>query len=77
MSLEDYTRWTEYQSETDNDSLCIDLTSDGRFAKVAGASLKTTLGEIYNGFDRDTGNEVMWRVINVTKVDQGIILYNM
>jgi hypothetical protein len=73
VSLEDYTRWTEYQSETDNDSLCVDLTSDGRFAKVPSTSLKTTLGEIYNGFDRDTGNEVMWRVINVAKVDKGRI----
>lgn len=69
--MDDYTRWTEYQSETDNDSLCVDLTSDGRFAKVAGASFKTPLGDVCNGFDRDTGNEVMWRVINVAKVDQG------
>lgn len=72
--MEEYTRWTEYHSETDNDSLCVDLTSDGRFAKVAGVSTKTSFGEAYNGFDRDTGNEVMWRIINIPKVDQGIVL---
>ena len=71
--MEDYTRWTECQSETENESVCLDLTSDGRFAKVGGASIKTPFGDVYNGFDRDTGNEVMWRVINASKVDQSNI----
>ncbi len=52
----------------------VSLSSDGRFSRVGGTSIKTPYGEIYNGFDRDTGNEVMWRVIDGSKVDQSMIL---
>lgn len=48
------------------------MTSDERFARVDSASIKTPLGNIYNGFDRDTGNEVMWRVIDGSKITPSI-----
>ncbi len=34
LSMDDYSRLTDWQSEAD-DVLCVDLTSDGRFAKVS------------------------------------------
>jgi len=64
MSIEDY------QSDAE-DTMCMDLTSDGRFAKVGGSSMKTAFGDVFNGLDRDTGNEVMWRVIKTSNVDIG------
>ena len=64
--------WTEYQSEMEIDTICVDMASDRRFAKVEGAPLQTPLGEIYKGLDRDTGNEVTWRVVNLPNGIQGI-----
>jgi len=48
-----------------------DVTKDGRFAKSGGAPKKHQFGEDYIGFDRDTGLEIIWRVINTEKVDPG------
>ena len=38
--------------------------------KISYTPVQTQFGEMYNGIDRETGNEVMWRVIRVGKVDQ-------
>ena len=45
--------------------------SDERYAKANGVPIKTEFGEIHKGFDRDTGNEIMWRVINIAELDKG------
>ena len=64
-------RWTDNQSEFDIEPFNADLTSDERYAKAQGAPIKTEFGEIHKGFDRDTGNEIMWRVINIAELDKG------
>ena len=60
----------EYPSDGEN-TICLDSTSDHRFVRVGGSSVKTEFGEVYNGLDRDTGNEVMWRVIKANNINQG------
>eukprot|EP00826_Nyctotherus_ovalis_P041588 TRINITY_DN4217_c0_g1_i10.p1 TRINITY_DN4217_c0_g1~~TRINITY_DN4217_c0_g1_i10.p1 ORF type:complete len:471 (+),score=115.17 TRINITY_DN4217_c0_g1_i10:148-1560(+) len=55
------------------DTICMDLTSDARFAKVGGTSIKTPFGDVFNGLDRDTGNEVMWRVVKTHGINPIIL----
>lgn len=68
--VEDLANFTDCISEADQDSTCLLHTSDGRFAKTGGLLLKTPYDEVYKGIDRDTGNEIRWREIEVTRLDQ-------
>lgn len=74
MSIDDY---NDYQSDGELDTICMDLTSDARFAKVGGTSAKTPFGDVFNGLDRDTGNEVMWRVVKTHGVSPSMLPTNV